>query len=720
MPTPETSEDIAGLMLHRRDGYFAVTAEDPVLATMLHEHGVLSQRENNILGGTIALAGVAAVIVGAVLLNVPDLCSRTLNGAECLPDRRQWEYLFVPLPLLTLFGIIMFLSFLSNVNSQVLHKVERALWSKVDFSLPAEQDRGELYDVPVPSTSTLASLLVSPRAARSTRLYRLGVLAMVTTVAAVLLMPVLAVMSRLQTRWQVLALTLYFPVFATLFAAFLRANLPRRRALRDATAAAVELGVFAPQSSPDAMTFSYSSSQEPPGATEERRLWSYLLFPRRNELVLKSLATLLGLVVVQAALYGWGSVLRQSSISSGLLLLFVFEFLLYQGRYMLNDARDKSVDVINPLAAQRGRIPGHDTSVLILVVLVAVVRIACWLLISLSIGGNTGHALLWFGLGVVVLWPVYDSLSEFVRKYVRASTGPGGAERPPEWKRPFDVPLWPVAARLPLVAPGYALRGLVGASVAYGTSLPGGAVIWLGLALAAAEAANVTLGWILEGSSDVHARERLYREQIMRAPHVVWLTRRAGLLGDHDGDYQPGDIRGEHKKHGIRAEDRRYEKILLNRKAISGPQVWNVCGAVSIAASAPAGVIIAAKLSTPRSSTMLEAAALGIAAGALLLMPWLGSDRLQRIIEFIALPATLVVAAGNVVVAHNAGLPSPLWAASIPLLVGGLYVMTRLSSYSDYQEIPTKVGHATRRLGTTLLSFLFGHAFIERLSHRSR
>ncbi|QBS39072.1 hypothetical protein DMB37_02050 [Nocardia sp. CS682] len=88
--------------------------------------------------------------------------------------------------------------------------------------------------------------------------------------------------------------------------------------------------------------------------TGERKLLSYLLLPRPMDLS-KALFFPIGtltLIVMQP------SVLEVPYFVPRMLVLwFILEILIYQGRYQLNDLRGLDEDQVSPNAAQRGRIP---------------------------------------------------------------------------------------------------------------------------------------------------------------------------------------------------------------------------------------------------------------------------------------------------------------------------------------------------------------------------
>lgn len=676
--------------------------QDPALDALLHEHGVLSQRDNNVLAASIALAGVGAVIVGAVLLTVPDICSSSATQVEnCIKANRQWQYLMVPLPLLALFSILTVLAIVANSTAQMLHKVERTLWDRIGVKLPPETSRGERHPLPVPSGSTMSSLLVSFRPARATRSYRRAMRIYFVVVAAVLVAPVIALLERVDPIWQVTAALLYGPPLLLVLNAFLRANGRNRRALRDAAEAAEELNVWPRVDSVAAPTPPSHSSGSPCPATSDRPLWKYLLLPRKIDLLLKSFATLLGMALVTIVVDGWRSI-GWSEIGSALLVLTAFEFLLYQGRYILNDLRDLGVDELHPMKEQRGRSSAGGTAGAFARLAVATLRVAGWLAIAVLVGGHTGHVLLRYGLLVLVLMLLYDNFSEFARNHASAlvSKHHSGAERK-RWECPEDVPAWPAAIRLLLVAPGYAFRGLVGTSVAFGAVLPWGSTLAIGLSLAAAEAANVGMGWVLEGSADVHKDKLLFRPELMRAPHIAWLARSAGLVST---GHRAGQVN--------RDEDRRKERVLLGRREVSGLRIWNLWAALAVAASAPAGVMAAAEFKTPDGGTVAVSIVLGLMASLLLVVPRPTSHPWDGITDHLAVVVGLVVALGDVLIAQSAGLEHPWWASVIPMLVTGLYYATRLTSAAAFQALPANVAWTAVRV-------LLGQGVADRLVTRA-
>ncbi|NKY31426.1 hypothetical protein [Nocardia gamkensis] len=98
----------------------------------------------------------------------------------------------------------------------------------------------------------------------------------------------------------------------------------------------------------------YSLLPETRPSLDERSLFSYLLLPRPMDLS-KALFFLIGVLVLVAI---QPPILQVPFlVPRALVLWFILEILMYQGRYQLNDLRGLSEDQESPAAAQRGRIP---------------------------------------------------------------------------------------------------------------------------------------------------------------------------------------------------------------------------------------------------------------------------------------------------------------------------------------------------------------------------
>lgn len=739
--------DAPGLISARRDGEPAVTSEDPVLAVLMHEHSVLSQRDNVLIGAILTLASIGSVIVGGLLLQLPDLCHRAeaagrTPSPNCLTADEQWFYVLAPLPLAALAAILAMLALSSALNAQVLHKVERALQEKVCFDLPPDPSRREVHAIALPSGNVLSSLIFSARRHGRLRLYRYGATAMLVLVVAVLLSTLVVLMGRVDVVWRFITGAVYAPLVLLLLALIVRGYSPDRRLLRDTTAALHDLEQGATSPSHHATGWLRRDPQT------ERRPLGYLLLPRITELWMKSAAVWVPLVLVR---------LSSSTVWPGwwdaVAAVLVLEFLVYQARYMFNDAMDVDIDRGNARAGQKGRAPDMGRHTQTIIRAAALLRIVMGgMVITALLSPSSRITVAVLSVAILALMPIYDRFSEETRSYYRPVEKPDG--QPTEQRRNAGltkeewlarVPAWPARIRSILVAPGYGFRGVAGASIAFGALLPWPGLVAVGLALAAIEAANVTMGWVLEGAAEIARDGTQYRPALFRAPHMAWLVRQAGLVPDpaiarpvppqsiqtvcsdgKDAEGRPIDP--------TRPIDMADDPVLLTSWDVNGPRLWNAWTAVSLVSGAAAGLLLAHRFSDAAWPHLPATMALAAIPSALMVLP--ATPRLALHPKtspwtWAIVPAALGCSGIVLWRAGATGAPESWVGATIPVLLGSLYLATRVSTYHAYVSMIRDAvdlcgrgaGEMVRLVHTIGAGFMwvfFGRDAYERLRPRRR
>lgn len=659
-------------------------SSDKVLLTLLHEREMLSHRDNVIVGSAVGLVGVGALVVGALLLSLPELCSPGVVNDSCFDRSSQWLYLLIPLPSLALGAIVTFLAIISNTASQIMHKVEKAIWRHIDYAIPPDRLRGEQHIMPIPSSSTLWSLLLSPRRARSTRVYRLSMNLLIVIMAAVLILPVLAAMRSLDPHLKALAALIYVPLFLVFLATFIRVNLPHRRALKDAMAAAGDLDIL-PE--PRLLPLKTTTQQDQSDNNPPRKRGSLcLIVPRPQELLLKSWVITLGMIVGRASVYGFSSI-GLSELGTGFVALTAFEFCLYQARYMFNDIRDRNTDAGRAYADERGRCTKPSLGIRLLVI---IVRIALWLSLTYILGGHTGHTLRVFGIAVLAAMLPYDNFADYAK--TRQVVHPAAA------------PYWIARVRVLLGGPGYAIRALAGLAIGSGLPLPLLISLCIGGTFFAAESSNIAMGWVLEASAEIDMHGRA-RPSLLQRLHIAALGREAGILTP---DMRIEDFPPEKASRGG-------QRVLIGNHRASGPRTWNIWGAISIAASVPGGLLVANRLGTLPMSQVLQGLVAGMIAGSLLLLPpkprtplvILGLD----LMIFLA-GAAAAGAAAYLSIQHG---DAPGWSVVPPLSVTLLYAGTRLADYRSYVQLPKALVGAVSALPLYLAALFVGRDAASRL-----
>lgn len=211
-----------------------------------------------------------------------------------------------------------------------------------------------------------------------------------------------------------------------------------------------------------------------------RTLRSYLLVPRPKDLV-KALVVPLTFALGAAAAGGATS----GQLGRALLVWFALELLVYQARYQWNDIRGFAADQAHPEAASRGRLPGpvergraHITASLV----VMAVRLGATAALALAIPELRGILLL-MTVGVFGV--------AFVYEHVR-SAATGRTTDLPVPLHPSLLGLWVV------VGAGYAVRGMVGLSLAVELGGQQALVGCAAVAMWALGVVFVTCRWALE------------------------------------------------------------------------------------------------------------------------------------------------------------------------------------------------------------------------------
>ncbi len=665
------------LVLHRRDRKRAVTSEDPELAALLNEQSLLVQKDNIILGAIITLVSVGAILVGFYLSQFPHLCEIRPTADNCIENKNV--YLLAPIPVLASGGILIFLTLQSHITASLLHKVELEVQKKIDFTIPPDASKGETHPIALPSSGTLTGLVFTPTRARSLRVYYASNLVTLVAIMALIVGLLFPVMSRLPGSYQLLALAIYGPQFAILFVAFQRATFSSRRLLRDATSAHVEL--LAPR-----VTKEYSCATIDP--TTGRRPLGYLVLARPTELLFKSGAILAAVVLTRL-------VTTEAWIGRwyGLLAVASFELLLYQARYMLNDAVDLDIDKTNTRSVGKGRSPHMGSRTRAIVRLAAVVRLAIFgALLGWAIPGSAARILLAGSIAVLLLMGPYDRFSEFSRRRwglesTRWQTLRGNRGQSPNWLD--QVPASPALVRLLLVSPGYAIRASVGVALALNGWPEPYVVLVVGVALGALEASNVALGWVSEGISHFARGTNQYRQSLGNRPHMAWLVLHAGLV-ERDAIPVRNDLIPKRSDRGSVA-------ALIGSPRVNGPRVWNVWMMASLAAGGGAGFVFDHRLTPPGLSNTLITVAITLAPATLMLVPSVSRRPVVRhLSDWMIIPATV----GTGAVVHlrasstEAQLLWPGWA--IVSLLAVVYMLTRLSSYEQYVETVRRISEGSK------------------------
>lgn len=695
LPVQVVEPNTPNLILHRRSGLPAVTSEDPELAALLNEQLVLHQRDNVLIGATITLASVGALLLSFYLSEFPELCT-TRNAAGCISNDET--YLLAPLPVLAIAGILVFLTLNSHITASLLHKVELALQQKVDFELPVEADRGEKHPVKLPSSSTLWGLIFSSKMARTLRKYQISNLVTLIAIIGLIAGLLIPVMSRVSSMLQLVSLAIYGPAFVALYIPFHRSAGTSRRVFNDALDALHDLDSPPP-----------SVSWFSPDPVTGRSPIGYLVIPRPTELIFKSSAVLGSMIIVRLvtsrAWIGWWR---------AVVAYLIFEFVVYQSRYMFNDAIDYAIDRSHARPVGKGRAPDMGPHTRRIIRLTATSRVLASLAVALAVLPRPVDLyLIYGGAAVLFFMGPYDRFAEYSRE--RWGNQPNPASLPnASWLG--MLPDWPANIRIALVAPGYAIRGMVGAAIALNGWPSLQLSISLALMLGALEASNVALAWVSEGAASVARDRPQYRASLERRPHMGWLLLHAGVVDKSFAAVEDSRIE--------RVEDRASDSVLLTSTGVNGPRVWNGWMVISTVGAALTGAILNHQVDDIPWTDFLVVGSSALAIGLLLLIP---ARRGRRIRPSSAQNWTVLVVAALVATAttYHTRNEELIWPAIVAIaLVAIVYQGTRLSTYEAYISIARKLMRAVasglhailkvRRLPRIVIGFFVGQDVWER------
>ena len=227
-----------------------------------------------------------------------------------------------------------------------------------------------------------------------------------------------------------------------------------------------------------------------PSPAADRSLLSYCVWPRRGELLSKSLLQLSAVVILARSL-------DVHIEASRVVVAFVgFDFLVYQARYMLNDYRDRDFDATThalSTAHPRSRLPLLDSTTRHVFFWTSLcLRFAAGVVLVAMSAGSAGHAGTGLGalLAIVLATIGYELLKAwFARTLPRID----------RWRDNFVA----VVSLLAFVAVGYAARPLVYLAVIDVAFRPG-ALLVLGAGLALLGVFSIGMTWALEGTADLY------------------------------------------------------------------------------------------------------------------------------------------------------------------------------------------------------------------------
>lgn len=447
------------------------------------------------LVGVIAglLAGIAAIITGDKHFRVDD-------GYD-LPDLVS---AFIPLLPLAIGGLLVMQGISATLRGLYLRQLEAALRYTAGTQLPDHRD------LLAPSAHELNQAIISPIRGRPG--YRaLLALVLVTNFVAYSGVIYLAAQT-VDTHWMRIAMYLGYGAGQVFFLyQVLGATSGGRKVLRR-TADAIHSHLHYPYSLEP-------RSKGSPVKRTGRSLWSYLLFPRPGELVK-------WLFVPACYAIGTTTILDVQpplpSTSTFLVAWLVFEYTTYQARYQWNDVRGFAADRTHRFASARARLPvargpHGEVRAVFWSLVVLVLRIAASVAVVLTDPFGTGPFVLLASAAAWALAIVYELL--------RSGRSDGAVRS---------------TAIVVVAGGGYAVRAILGFSLAAGGQLTWAPAVLLSVSAWAFGVMFVAMTWLLDAyastriepgsgiSRPVYFPQTATGRSLLSKPHFLLLLRSIG------------------------------------------------------------------------------------------------------------------------------------------------------------------------------------------------
>jgi hypothetical protein len=305
----------------------------PYLTALVADYTALRQERQNDYPVFAALLSVSFVLVTLLLGLLSQTCPHLPSLNSCRPQIWQPAYAFLPMAVLAVLAVFMEFSNILVLRSYYMRAVEQELRELGSAPVRSFRDSNPMR---YPSFGQLVdSAVFSPR----TGFLRYQVLhgLMVATFVVITIPTVLlCLLVSGPVDLQVVMGVVYAAAIAFLFRMAWATTIGGERFWRDST---VRLGLARPD--------------VPHIGRGERSLSSYVVLPRPVDLVQKGPVTLLAWVLGGAVLgtFDW------SSLGDLLTAVVIFELLLYQARYVINDLRGLDVDGEYSAFKQRTRFP---------------------------------------------------------------------------------------------------------------------------------------------------------------------------------------------------------------------------------------------------------------------------------------------------------------------------------------------------------------------------
>ncbi len=469
------------------------------------------EREASQVSALVASASILFTVIGGALIGKPD----------------EWPLqTFVALAVPLFYGIFLIIYLHSRTTGAYVRRLEAALRSDPAVEIPVPKTG----IVRVPFLGALnAALFARQRSTKFPRIFRFAFGAITSTLA------LFVYGSSLYLAWQVEkyrfpTLSVVVALLAIEFVFYARASSSTHA--QKLTLAADEVELERITSTDHRASFGWMAKK--------------LLLPRGSG-ISKAIWIFWG-GLMAFGLTGHQRPLTFRTIADLLVGIFVLEIVVIQGRYLINDMRDRMADKEShdPLVKSRiGKV--NDTQLLILATSIFARLAIAFYLINLASSAQARNDIKLAVLLTVLLTVAYelarDRQEDAGLRLARADRSSPEADEHAEdavskVKLPTEAEVAVMKFRCEMVyliaAAGYAVRVLLGARVVGGDRLNFSSLAWILLGVAATHYAMVLMGWVLAGMEGLRDSEQKSAEffdgSVRRKPHYYRLMTSVGLL----------------------------------------------------------------------------------------------------------------------------------------------------------------------------------------------
>lgn len=573
------------------------------LAALASEHEALGTNYESVDQVTAALLGISIGLGVTVFAFLSQSCE--LPGLKCTP--KTWAPLYAFLPMVSFVGLSL-LGHLGNVKTVKMY-YSRALESEMQrLSLSPEVSFAGGEPVRLPAFGHLAVGLFSQRRGKFRYKILLSI-SYVTIIALQSLITFLSLWIATPIDFQIFMGAVYTGISIILLRVLWLGSLGSRQLWREATMASAWRE--STSSGPDDDS---NMTQGP----QSRSIWSYLALPRPHDLLAK--------IWVIPSAWAIGATQSSFTLKNFLLLItvmLVFEFVLYQARYMINDLRGISTDHSYSAYKKLNRFPSPAKKLWVQAALwSAAIRFGFTLWIGIRvIPTPAGTALTAAALALAVQASLYEWAKT---RFSEASKNP-----------PYGISIGDASIYL-LVGFGYSIRAFLGYNIALSGSIDFGEQAALLTMYAAFGTMSVTMAWAMTaamqlGSISEYPSSR-FSDRMLTTTHLLPLAREAGLIATSS---TPAQI-------PLLAEDERRavarKRFLVNVSVLTW---WNASYIVFSSTSCLLGLLLAGDKS---GGPLLVAAAILGGIVAVLVVQAHAPGRLRsRIRDYSLVPSALTL-----------------------------------------------------------------------------